>query len=229
MNTYVIPAIIPEDLHDLEGHLSRLAQDDVREALGIPTIVQIDVMDGAYAPTKSWPYSAQDAEFDRIIAQERGFPYWDTFDFEIDMMTAYPEHHIDDWIKAGATSCIVHAASTEKFEEIQKKCRESAVVLGVAFRPSDDIDESLIEMSDFVQLMGNDKIGYHGVDLDERVFDRAETLREHYPGMDIAVDIGVDGDTAPDLIEVGVNKLVSGSYIFDSMDMSEAIRNLRGE
>lgn len=229
MDIHVIPAIIPEDFNDLSAHLARISDGRTREALGIPTRVQVDIMDGMFAPTKSWPFVRNKGEFDAILEEETGLPFWELFDFEIDMMVEKPEQYIGEWISAGASSLIIHAASTSLHSSIRETLDQFDVEMGIAFRPSDEIDTSLIEMTDFVQIMGNDKIGYHDVDLDPHVFEIVRAIRESYPEKDISVDIGVDADTAPDLIEAGVNKLVSGSYIFDSMVMEEAIRELRQE
>lgn len=229
MNISVIPAIIPEDYNDLRAHLARLAEPEVKEVLAAeaPARVQIDVMDGAFAPTKSWPFAHDTGEFDALLSQDEGLPYWKEFDFEIDMMVIEPERHISDWVVVGAAAIIIHASSTDAHARIREELHAQGVEMGIAFRPSDEVSGVLVEMADFVQLMGNDKIGYHGVDLDEHTYERARTLREKYPDLDIAVDIGVDGETAEELKEAGVNKLVSGSYIFDSMEIRDSIQRLR--
>ena len=43
----------------------------------------------------------------------------------------------------------------------------------------------------------------------------------------IEVDGGVQAETAPRLVEAGVDVLVSGSYIFKSANPEETIRSLR--
>ena len=51
-------------------------------------------------------------------------------------------------------------------------------------------------------------------------------LRIRYENVIISVDIGVNFETAPKLVEAGVSKLVSGSAIYSSEDIGEAIRKL---
>lgn len=46
-------------------------------------------------------------------------------------------------------------------------------------------------------------------------------------GALIEVDGGVQAETAPRLVEAGVDVLVSGSYIFKSRHPEETIRSLR--
>jgi ribulose-phosphate 3-epimerase len=43
----------------------------------------------------------------------------------------------------------------------------------------------------------------------------------------IEVDGGVQGETAPRLVEAGVDVLVSGSYVFGAKDPEGVIRSLR--
>jgi ribulose-phosphate 3-epimerase len=74
--------------------------------------------------------------------------------------------------------------------------------------------------------MGSDSIGHAGEDLDESVFDKIVEIKERYPDLTIAVDIGVNDETAQDLADAGATKLVSGSFIFESPDIAEAIEQL---
>ena len=74
--------------------------------------------------------------------------------------------------------------------------------------------------------MGNDKIGYHGVELDKKVLQSIKDLRNRHRKLIISIDIGVNFDTSPLLVEAGVSKLVSGSAIYSSFDRGDAIRKL---
>jgi pentose-5-phosphate-3-epimerase len=57
-----------------------------------------------------------------------------------------------------------------------------------------------MEKIDFVQFMGSDTLGRHGVDLDPRVLGKISALRKRYPKSIIGIDIGVNEETAPDLV-----------------------------
>jgi len=220
--TEVIPAIIPDTFQILRDEMSQMKQ--------LVSLVQIDVIDGKFAPEATWPYSNNKEAriFTEIIAQKRGFPFWDKLQFEADLMVQNPEDVIDDWIMAGASAVIIHASSTEKHEEIFNTLSEQGTGIGLALKPSDsnEIIDQFIEQIDFVQIMGSDEIGYHGVELDPLVYDKIADIRKAYPELSIAVDIGVTVTTAPKLVQAGVTRLVSGSAIFESEDMAEAINRL---
>lgn len=220
--TEVIPAIIPEDFQ-----LMRSEMMTVKEHV---SLVQIDIIDGVFAPEPTWPYagSPEAAIFDEIINQKRGFPHWKDLQFEVDMMVDKPEEVIDDWIAAGASAIIIHVDSTDKYEQIFDKLAKKGVGIGLAIKPSNsnEILDRFVEEIDFLQVMGNDEIGYHGVELDPLVYQKIEDIREKYPELSIAVDIGVNFETAPELVAAGATRLVSGSAIFGSEDISEAIETL---
>lgn len=220
----IIPAIIPKSFIELKSEMSRVC--------GVVANVQIDIMDGSYAVGRTWPYQSNkpDADFQNIITEKEGFPFWEDLGFEVDMMTKNPENKLNDWIMAGVEALIIHIETTKEIGKIIEKCRGANVKIGLALKPSTPIDllEQWISKIDFVQFMGNDSIGRHGVELDPVVFEKIKDLRKENPIIPIAVDIGVNFETAPLLIEAGATKLVSGSTIFESLDVQEAISELKG-
>ena len=221
----VVPALLPEDFNHLKDEMAMVADSVSR--------IQIDVANGTYAPSVTWPYVRKvDSIFEQIKKQEEGMPFWEKLDFEVDLLIAQPERYISDWITAGAAGCIVHIESTEQHAECASLIRDANIELGWGIRPQTHLSElyaliEALEMPDFVQVMGNDKIGYHGVTLDENVYTLIANIREHYPELPIAVDIGVNHETAPRLVAAGVTKLISGSTILHSENISTTITQLR--
>lgn len=233
--TEIIPAILPENIGDLREKLSLVS--------GIVPLTQIDVVDGKFAPTKTWPYrKGVDETFLRIVGQEEGFPFWDKIDFEADLMVKHPENIVEDWISAGAKRIIIHIESTpdplslfQKIKEEYGQTSESSygIEIGVALNvetPNEEVYELLGEVDDkgasaidFVQFMGIENIGYQGEPFDERVFDKIRDLREKFPDTIISVDGGVSLENAVELIKAGANRLVSGSAIFESGDIAGTI------
>ncbi|MEX2369182.1 MAG: hypothetical protein WD552_02190 [Candidatus Paceibacterota bacterium] len=218
----VIPAIIPDTFQILRDEMSQVKE--------LVPLVQIDVIDGKFAPEATWPYNgAKEAGiFTEIVEQKRGFPFWDKLQFEVDLMVEQPEEVVDDWIMAGASAVIVHASSTDKHADIFATLAEQGTGIGLALKPADsnEIIDQFIDQIDFIQVMGSNEIGYHGVELDPMVYDKIADIRKEHPELSIAVDIGVTFSTAPRLVQAGATRLVSGSAIFESEDMAEAINRL---
>jgi len=218
--TTVVPAILPESFEDLKEKIERVHEYVDR--------IQIDVVDGKFAQSVTWPYNESDtALFETLVHEEDGLLYRDTIHYEIDMMVENPRASALDWVQAGARSIIVHYGSTDDISGVIKALREAHSGVGLAIRPSIENDEieDLLDKVDFVQIMGNDKIGYHGVELDSRVYEKAEWLKSRV--NIIAVDIGVNKDSAPKLVEAGVNKLVMGSAIYGSDNIEKAIAHFK--
>lgn len=196
---------------------------------GIVRTVQIDLCDGIFVPPKTWPFISggfQDYDFQKIMNEEQGLPFWDEFDFEIDLMVADAMENFDIYMKLGAKRMIFHMEATENLEDFRNFLEgidlyiRDNVQIGIAFKPSQPLENvfPLISSVDFVQCMGNDKIGFGGVSLDEKVYDRVLLLRKKYPDLPIEVDIGVNEQTAPLLVEAGATKLITGSVLFNSYD-----------
>lgn len=224
----VIPAIIPKDFEDLKDKMSQV--------LNLTSLVQIDITDGKFVSSKSWPYVAGgfDENFYKILREDEGFPFWDKLDFEIDLMVEKPEDEINYWISAGAKRIIVHIESTKEMQMIvgnfKKRFGEhsnllSDVELGVALNIDTpfSVVSPFLDDIDFVQFMGISKIGFQGVHFDERVIEKIDEVRQNNPGIIISVDGGVNLENAERLLEVGVNRLVVGSAIFESADIRATI------
>jgi len=216
----IVPAVLPKSYGELSAKVG-LVRDLVKR-------VQIDVTNGTYASSTTWPYGRGDY-LEETLDEYGGLPFWDEMDYEVDLLIAEPEKEIDRWIQAGVAVAIVHVETTEEIQVIIKKLQEVHAEVGLGIKPSTSNDElyRYIDLVDFVQCMGNDQIGYHGVSLDESVYEKINHIRARYPDLPIAVDIGVNIETAPKLIEAGATKLVSGSAIFASENINEAIRDFK--
>jgi ribulose-phosphate 3-epimerase len=186
-------------------------------------------MNGTYAPSVSWPYTGAEREaFEDKRKKDDGIPYWQDFDFEIDLLLEKPEDHVAEWVLAGASCLIVHVESTVKLKEIFDTCTAQRVETAIALKPSTDIKklEECIDRALFVQVMGSDRIGYHGVTLDKKVLDTIRAIKSRWPQVTIGVDIGVNAETLPQLIEAGATRFVAGSAVFAYSAPSNAIAHL---
>lgn len=199
-------------------------------------MVQVDVVDGVFVSSKTWPYINQpDSDFSKILKEETGFPFWQELDFEVDLMISKPEDHLDEWIKVGAKRAILHVESSDNILTLIDKARADLPVkdsilyteLGLAINPDTPNEEldKFLDKIDFVQFMGIAKIGFQGQAFDERVIEKIKNLRAKQSNVTISVDGGVNLETAPMLIEAGVNRLVVGSAIFGTDDPLEAIES----
>ncbi len=223
----IIPAIMPAHFHDLAQSVSLVAH--------YVKTVQIDIMDGRFVRAKTWPYINDKGSFEKLMAEEQGLPYWDEVDYEIDLMVERPEDIIEEWIIAGASRIIIHIESTkamddiigffdERFRyEVETNTREVELILALNVDTPTDVILPYLENIDAVQFMGIDTIGLQGQPFDEKVLQKIHEFHNAHPEIEISVDGGVTLETAPELIEVGVTRLVSGSSIFKSGNIADTI------
>ena len=190
-------------------------------------LVQIDICDGVFVPVKTWPYNGVDVEyFEELKHEDAGWPEWEETDIELHLMIQNPEIVLLDWIHTGVASIVVHIETVETSDIMQQiidTCRKYTISIGIALKLSTDISriESFVEQIDFIQCMGSDKLGFHGVPLDPRAIEKIKTLRSLYPERIIAIDIGVTEETAQELIDAGANKLIVGGIILSAENPQE--------
>ncbi len=228
----IIPAMMPTTFHEL--------REKAESVVGLVRTVQLDVMDGRFVPEKSWPYSEDVALLPALIASDQGLPAWEELDYEIDLMVVDPFAIIPGFVGACASRVIVHyeslndpstalAALLRYREEVYDSgALAKPLSLGVAIGTETPVEAiyEWIPHIDVVQCMGIARIGYQRQPFDERVIRSVAHIRAASPEVIISVDGGVTPETAPLLVEAGANLLVSGSYIFDAPDISEAIETL---
>ena len=228
--TEVIPAIMPRNYEDLKNRIALVR--------GLVQTVQIDICDGRFVRTATWPFTDSDLALDfhaqAILNEEEGLPFWEEMDFEFDLMVADAVENFDFYTKFGPRRIIFHLeaqpdleAFREFLEGIDLFLREN-IQIGVAINPNTPIEKifPMVNHIDFVQCMGIEKIGYQGEPFDERVLNQIESLRKKYADVIISVDGAVDIDTGPKLVAAGANRLIAGSAIFKSADMRETITYL---
>lgn len=218
--TEIIPAIIPESYDHLRSKLLLVK--------GLTKTIQIDITDGLFVVSRSWPMKKSDQRlFNEIVKGNEGLPYWEDFSFEIDLMTHKPEMYLEDWIRAGVERIIFHIESRHDFGEI-KRIAKGNVELGVAIQNKTPIErlDSYIEAIDYVQVMGITTLGQQGEPFSADTLTTIRSIKAKYPSVTIQIDGGVNDMSAPQLIAAGADRLVSGSFILRSSDPRRAIEIL---
>ncbi|MBI4118370.1 MAG: hypothetical protein HY455_02475 [Parcubacteria group bacterium] len=223
----IIPALLEKEYTEIE-HKASLVR-------GLVPTLQIDVMDGVFAPDVSWPYEdGKQAGFERLLEGDVPLPFWEAFQYEIDLMIQDPEEDISEWIKTGASRIIVHVESTKNLEEIVGTygalsgfAESLELGLALSIGTPNDILEPYIDRVSVVQFMGISQIGFQGQPFDERVLGKMRDLRAAHPDVTISVDGGVSLKNAPGIIAAGANRLVSGSAIWKSGNPEESIKKFK--
>ena len=212
----IIPAILPNDFAEVV--------DKVSQIKSLVKTIQIDICDGHFVPSFTWPYKKHDDSFEKMLNEEIGLPEWQEVDYEFDLMVDKPEEKIENFVQIGATRIIIHAESKGDVAGAIKTL-SGRVEVGLALNIDTPINiiDSVKNDIQFVQCMGINRIGYQGQSFDPRVQEKIAEIRALYPDLIITVDGGVSLDTAPILVEAGADRLVVGSAIFDSENVVGAV------
>ncbi len=219
--TQVVPAIIPKT--------KELLEEEIKKVSSFAKLIQIDISDGIFTSTKTWPYNGRDVEFfDSLKKEEVGWPHWEDLEFEVHLMVQNPEDVLLDWINTGASGFVVHVEAAKDFQKIIDLCRVHEVSVGVAIKPATNISllEPFASQVDFIQVMGSDLLGKHGVGLEDVAVEKIKSLRALYPERIIAIDIGVNAETRDVLVSAGATKLISGGDILNAVNPEEEFRIL---
>jgi ribulose-phosphate 3-epimerase len=220
----IIPAILPKSLEDLTAHVERVHT--------VAPWIQIDVVDGTFAHNKTWPYS-DPASFERIISGEEGLPFWDTCDFEFDLMVEHPEHEATKFVSVGAMRLVVHASSAGALTALQElqsyRMADLPIEVGVALRTHASAEDlkNFEGLFDYVQVMGIDKVGFQGEAFDDQALSLVAAVHAMHPSLPVQVDGGVKLENIEAIVRAGATRLVAGSAIFDAEDPGSAIAALK--
>ncbi len=220
----IIPTVMPTNHNDFVEKISRVKQ--------FVKTIQIDVMDGKFVQSISWPYNSNDnSDWLKYVNQEAGLPYRDKVDFEIDLMVADQIEEAKKWIAAGVMRVICHVEALKESdkEEFFKLREDFNVEIYLALVPETSLDilNPYLDKIDGVQFMGINKIGFQGQPFESSILDKIKKIRSIKPDMEIAVDGGVNFETAEALVTAGATKLASGSLIFESDNVKETIDQLK--
>jgi ribulose-phosphate 3-epimerase len=172
--------------------------------------LQIDIVDGEFAPHVTWPFT----ESVGVNAITRARIFAPT-ELEIDCMCMHPETYLELFRQLGVERVVIHAESTAEYDACLSHRSEHGyrMGLGIMNTTPETLIHELIPRFDYVQVMGIAKIGAQGQPFDERTLDTVASLRARYPEREIAIDGAVNSETIPRLLRVGANRFAPGSAI----------------
>jgi ribulose-phosphate 3-epimerase len=193
----------------LSADYTRLG-DQVRETeAGGADAIQIDVMDGHFVPNLTFGPG--------IVRALRPLV---RLKLDVHLMIDNPDAFIREFAQAGADRLIVHQEVCPDLNRTLRSICELGVDAGVAISPATDIDilEQYLDRVDVVQVMTVHP-GFGGQEFIpsqlEKIKRLRNVLRERRLGVRIAVDGGIDEDTAPLVVAAGATVLVAGSAIYN--------------
>lgn len=212
--TIVSPSLLAADFLHLDSDIEMINRSEAEW-------LHLDVMDGVFVPNISFGFPVLEAVASKCKKA-----------LDVHFMIVHPEQYIRQTAKLGAMMMNVHYEACTHLHRTIQEIHDAGMKAGVTLNPATPVSvlEDIICDVDMVLLMSVNP-GFGGQKFIENTIGKVQRLRKLITVKGshalIEVDGGVQGETAPRLVEAGVDVLVSGSYVFKSKTPEAVIHSLR--
>ena len=203
MKTPVLaPSLLSADFCNLEKAIKQIEENK-------GSVVHIDVMDGHFVPEISYG-----EPLIRSIRRLTKLP------FDIHLMTDNPEKQIDLFADAGADWITFHLEATPHAHRLIQQIHQKGKKAGVAICPGTPVSalSEILDCADIILVMTVNP-GWGGQTIIPDCVAKITELKElkeknNYQYL-VSCDGGVNQDTLKDVLDAGVDVVVSGSCFFN--------------
>ncbi len=209
------PSILSADFARL-GKMAREAESAGVEGLAV------DIMDGCFVPNITFGWE--------VVRALRPLV---SLTLDVHLMIVEPQRYLAEFADAGADRLTVHQEACVHLHRVLQSIHEFGVQAGVAINPGTPVCvlDEVLDQSDLIQIMTVNP-GFGGQSFIHSQVDKIRRVRQLLDdrGLDtpIAVDGGINPDTAPLVIEAGATVLMVGSSIYNSKaSVAENVAALR--
>ncbi|KHJ65686.1 ribulose-phosphate 3-epimerase [Pantoea rodasii] len=196
----ILPSIFGANILRLQDEIRFLEEENTE-------ILHVDLMDGTYVSNIAFGPN-------QISAMKKA----SKMTFDVHMMLANPERHIDDVINTGAEMISVHYESTPHVHFILQKIKKAGRKAGVVINPGtpESVLEYLLDDIDYILIMTINP-GQPGQTFIEKSLEKIRNTRKMIAGRNIQIEVdgGVNLDIAKKVQEAGADLIVVGGALFN--------------
>lgn len=208
----------------LAADFARLGEEAESIRLAGADLIHFDVMDGLFVPNLSLGFPVLQS-----LSKVTPLP------IDVHLMIERPIRYVEDFCAAGGDHVTLHveADTLEANLAALKKIHAMGKTAGISLKPGTpaEVAEPFLKLCDMILVMTVEP-GFGAQRFMEDMLPKITALRrrldEVNPDCDIEVDGGINAKTAALVRNAGANVLVTGSFVFSSLDRAAAIAALRG-
>lgn len=214
MNHKIAPSLLAADFLHLQRDIEMINQSDA-------DWLHLDIMDGVFVPNISFGFPILDAL--KSVCKKP---------MDVHLMIVEPQKFIPEVAATGAYMMNVHYEVCTHLHRTVAAIKEAGMKAAVTLNPHTPVSllEDILQDLDMVLLMSVNP-GYGGQKFIEHSVEKTARLKEMIlsKGLNtlIEVDGGVNMQTAKRLLDVGVDVLVAGSFVFNAPDPLRTIQELK--
>jgi len=200
----IVPAVLANNIDEFELR--------IQQAEGFAEYIQIDLMDGVFVPTQSFP-------------SEKISSLKTSLSFEVHLMVKHPLAYFSRIDTPHLKKVIFHVESDVKHKELIQNIHERGLKAGLAINPETDIEtfKDLVDDIDTLMFLTVNPCCY-GNPFKPDVLKKISKARQIFKEKVIGADGGVSLDNLKSFFNIGVDYVCVGSRIFLSGNAEENYR-----